>query len=218
MKKLIFLLPFLAISFLPSCKKGNSEGSEGLPPESDKTIVPIAEVTRQDWMKTRFLFEGTIHFTKYYDYIVDDYGFFHVLFGSKQNDESEPKYHRSLEEATPSLKYTDFTDGERVCFAWGERQSYAESMVNDVWKYDKNILAKITKEKGKVREKSKLTTSFITDKEEMEINEVENNKLYFTSDFSETKLDYSKDYYAYIVKTPYSEEQGKNFAMFFVEA
>ncbi len=219
MKKLIFLLPILAVSFLPSCGKGNSsEVSDEIPPESDKTILPIAEVTRQQWMKTRFIFEGKIHFTKYYDYIVDDYGFSHVLFGSKQNDESEPNYYRSREEATPSLNYTDFTDGERVCFAWGERQSYAESMVNDIWKFDKNILSPITKERGKIKERNGLTTSFLTDKGELEINTVRNEKLYYTSDFLETKADSSKDYDSYLVKTPDSEEQGKNFAIFFVEA
>lgn len=211
MKKILALLPLMTC-MLFSCSGNTSEPKT----EMDNTYTPIASITRQEFQQKTFVFEGTIHFTHYYDYIVDTFGYAHVLFGPKQGDKKEPNFYQSKREVKPTLSAADFVDGEKVCFTWGERGNYLCSMVNDIYKYDKDIVTPIVKMKGKIKEGT--WGLFIADDGTEIIPCDSEGLLYLGADFKGTELDYSKEYYAYTVTGWFSEKQQKSSALFYVEA
>lgn len=211
MKKILALLPLMTC-MLFSCSGNTSEPKT----ETDNTYTPIASVARQDFQQKTFVFEGTIHFTNYYDYIVDTFGYAHVLFGPKQGDKKEPNFYQSKKDVKPTFSAKDFADGEKVCFTWGETDNYLCSMVNDIYKYDKDIVTPIVQMKGRIKEG---TWGVFVKSDGTEISPFSSDGLlYLTADFKETKLDYSKEYYAYTVTEWFSEKQQKSSVLFYVEA
>ncbi len=57
-------------------------------------------------------------------------------------------------EVKPTLTAKDSVEGEKVCFAWGERDSFHDSKVNEIYKYNKDILTPIVKRKKKKTRKT----------------------------------------------------------------
>ena len=217
MKKIFGILSVLT-GLLFSCSPTNNDSSSTKESASQNIVnLPII-VPYQDAQKKTFFFEGTIHFTSYADYIVDTYGYAHILFGSKQGDKKEPNFYQSKAEKRPTLSANDFVDGEKVCFTWGETNSFLCSKVNDIYKYDKDILTPVGKKKGKIEKET--IGHFLSDDRTMDITSYySDDLLYLTSDFKGTKVDYSKDYYAYTVtgrRTRVHQEETE--VLFFVEA
>lgn len=210
-KKILTLLPLMTC-MLFSCSGKTSE----LKTETNNTYTPLAPLERQDFQHKTFVFEGTIHFTEDYDYIVDTFGYAHVLFGPKQGDKKEPNFYQSKNDVEATLSVKDFVDGEKVCFTWGQTDNYLSSMVNDIYKYDKDIVTPIVKMKGRIKEG---TGELFVAEDGTEIRPVSSKGLlYLTADFKGTELDRSKEYYAYTVTGWLSEGCERTQILFYVEA
>ena len=130
-------------------------------------------------------------------------------------DKREPNYYQAKKEDKPTLTDKNFADGEKVCFAWGERDSFHDSKVNEIYKYSKDILTPIVKRKEKI---DKEGDYFVSDDGATDISlNPYCHPRFLTSDFKKTDSDNSKEYYAYTV-TRHSESDTVIESLFYVEA
>lgn len=137
------------------------------------------------------------------------------MFGPKQGDKRDPNYYQAKNQVKPTLTAKDFVDGEKVCFAWGERDSFHDSKVNEIHKYNKDILTPIVKRKGKI---DKEGDYFVSDDGATDISlNPYCHSRFLTTGFKKTDSDNSKEYYAYTV-TGHLKSDTVIESLFYVEA
>lgn len=187
---------------LTSCS-GNAVDSSSddyddmLPCVSDlvfKTITP------QEDFKAFSMFPGTIHFTNKvgFGYVTDDFGYCHPIFSPENKGIEEAHYYKMENGKEVSLARGYFKDGERVCFSYDSKYSFAVGYTNDIAKYDESLITPFEKVKGKIGKED--GNVYFTSEEGMKYTSFETSRSFLNADFTMMdNPDFAKSYLAYTI-------------------
>lgn len=160
------------------------------------TLLYVVPATPEEYVADCFS-KGFLHFSDKGDYVLDEFGFEHLLSWTPAGTK-ETKYYTSKDGvANEELSKDKFADGEQIVFGFDSRETYSSAGVTCVWKYSDILLTQWVEVRGKFTGKDLI--QFISNRSQngqyIWIGKEEGNT--FTHDFKPSKKKKDTEYIAH---------------------